>query len=148
LNPQRVPIVYKGRTLGVLLVVGLQVLVGSIHVVFGFWMLAASHAESLTFFGNELFASDVYSVYTILFSVLTLVFTYQLWLQKRAGWVGTVAVAAFVIVVDSLVLLDLPSVPGIPKFAGFGEIPYSVLLLAYLLQSHVREKYGISILRR
>jgi hypothetical protein len=144
LNPQRVPIVYKGRSLGTLLVVGLQVLVGVIHVFFGFWMLTASHSESLSFFGNELFASDVYSVYTITFSVLTLVFAYAFWLGKRVGWLGTVAVAVFVIVADSLTLLDLPSVPGIPKFAGLGEITYSFVLVFYLLQNHVRAKFGVS----
>ncbi len=145
MNPPHAPITYKGRSLGMLVVVGFQVLVGAIHVIFGFWMLLASHAEQITPFNNELFASDVYSVYTILFSILTLAFTYALWLQKRAGWVGTVAIAIFVIVADSLTLIDLPSVPGIPKFAGYGEITYSVLLLMYLFQSHVRTKYRMQL---
>ena len=42
---------------------------------------------------------------------------------------------------DSLTLLDLPSIPGIPKFAGFTEIIYSVLIVGYLLQTILRRKY-------
>ncbi len=106
-------------------------------------MLLASHVESPPVLGNELFASDVYSVYTVLFSLFTLSFAYALWLKKRVGWVGTVAVAVFVIVADSLTLLDLPSVPGIPKFAGFGEITYSLVVLLYLLQGGVRAEFGV-----
>ena len=52
----------------------------------------------------------------------------------------------FLLSLDSLTLLDLPSVPGIPKFAGYGEITYSVIVLSYLLQSHIRAKYGIQVL--
>jgi hypothetical protein len=37
--------------------------------------------------------------------------------------------------------MDLPSIPGIPKFAGFTEIAYSVLVVGYLLQTRVRRKY-------
>jgi uncharacterized membrane protein (DUF2068 family) len=85
----------------------------------------------------------VYSIYTIAFSMLTILFAIPLWMQKRWGWIGTVAVALFVIIADSLTLLDLPSIPGIPKFAGFGEITYSVGLALYLLQSHIRAKYKI-----
>jgi hypothetical protein len=39
----------------------------------------------------------------------------------------------------------LPSVPGIPKSAGFGEITYGVLVIIYLVQAHVRTKYGINL---
>jgi hypothetical protein len=35
----------------------------------------------------------------------------------------------------------LPSIPGIPKFAGFTEIAYSILVLGYLLQTRIRRKY-------
>ncbi|HTY75430.1 MAG TPA: hypothetical protein VMD05_07690, partial [Candidatus Nanoarchaeia archaeon] len=59
------------------------------------------------------------------------------------GWIGTFAVLLFVIAADSLTLLDLPSVPGIPKFACYGEITYSVIIMLYLMQAHVRKKYGI-----
>jgi len=73
--------------------------------------------------------------------VLTVVFAVFIWQGKKAGWVGTIAVSLFVIVADSLTLLDLPSIPGIPKFAGFGEITYSILIMIYLCTRQVRAKY-------
>ena len=60
---------------------------------------------------------------------------------KKAGWIGTIGVSLFVIVVDSLTLLDLPSIPGIPKFAGFTEIGYSILVIVYLCRVKVRTKF-------
>ena len=139
----RVPITYRGRSIGIVVLVAAQILVGFIHVVFGFWMLSAPRLESFASIVGSSSTSDIYSIYTIIFSVLTLIFAAGLWLQKGWGWVGTVAVGAFVIVADSLTLLDLPSVPGIPKFAGFGEITYSILVIIYMLQTHVRAKYKI-----
>jgi len=73
--------------------------------------------------------------------VLVAVFAYGLWNGKKLGWIGTVAVSIFVVIVDSLTLLNLPSIPGIPKLAGFGEITYCVLILFYLSQARVRTKY-------
>jgi uncharacterized membrane protein (DUF2068 family) len=70
-------------------------------------------------------------------------FTYALWKEKRWGWAGTVAVSLFVIAADALTLLDLPSVPGIPKAAGVGEIGYNVVVLIYLSQTHVRARLGV-----
>ncbi len=125
----RGPPTFHGRTIGVVVLVAVQLLVGVGHVVFGVWLFAAS--------------SDSYSTYTIIYSVLTVVFAVGLWKEKKWGWLGTVAVAAFVIVADVLALLNLPSVPGIPKFAGYGEIPYSAIISAYLLQRHVRARYHI-----
>jgi len=129
-------ILYKGRSLGIVILTVAQLFIGAIHVFFGFLLLA---------FENLLFiqATTVYDFYTIIFSVLTVVFAVFIWQGKKLGWVGTVAVSLFVITVDSLTLLNLPSIPGIPKFAGFGEITYSVLVLGYLLQAAVRRKYFI-----
>jgi hypothetical protein len=140
------PVTFGGRYLGVAVLVAAQVLIGLVHVVFGFWMLAAPRFENLGFFSNAYLSVDIYSVYTVVFGVLSLVFSVGLWLQMRWGWVGTSVVLVFVVVADSLTLLDLPSVPGIPKFAGYGEITYSVIVLSYLLQSHIRAKYGIQVL--
>jgi hypothetical protein len=134
---------YKGRNMGIVALVAIQVLVGFIHVVFGFWLLLTPRAEPFALFDNGYFSSDIYSIYTIVFGLLTLVFTVGLWLEKRWGWGGTVTVLVFVIVADSLTLLNLPSVPGIPKFAGFGEITYSVLVTLYLFQKHLRTKYRV-----
>ena len=111
-----------------------QIFIGAIHVFFGLLLLAF---ENLSFIQ----ATIAYDVYTIVFGVLTVVFAVFIWQGKKAGWVGTIAVSLFVIVADSLTLLDLPSIPGIPKFAGFREITYSVLIIVYLCTSQVRKKY-------
>jgi hypothetical protein len=141
----RVPITYRSRNIGIVALVAAQVLVGFIHVVFGFWMLSAPRLEPFAGIVGSSSTSDIYSVYTIVFGLLTLIFSAGLWLEKLWSWVGTFAVLVFVVVADSLTLLDLPSVPGIPKFAGFGEITYSIFVIVYLLQRHVRAKYKIKI---
>ena len=51
--------------------------------------------------------------------------------------------SSFIIIADSLRMLNLPSVPGIPIIAGFGEIPYSIIVVAYLLQGHIKREYGL-----
>jgi len=137
------PLEYKGRALGIVALVASQVLIGFVHVLFGFWLLVASRGAPFVSVVGMTSASGIYSVYTSIFGFLTLLFAVPLWLQKRWGWVGTFAVLVFVVVADSLTLLDLPSIPGIPKFAGFGEITYSILVMVYLLQAHIRAKYKI-----
>jgi hypothetical protein len=141
MSNSRTPITYQGRSLGIILLVAVQFLVGFIHVLFGFWLLSAPRI--VPFFGSTL-GLDIYSVYTVVFGLLTLTFTCGLWKEKSWGWLGTVAVLIFVTAADSLTLLDLPSIPGIPKFAGFGEITYSVVILIYLFQKHVRARYKIN----
>jgi len=130
-------ILYKGRSIGILTLTIAQLFIGAIHFFFGFLLLAF---ENLSFIQ----ATIVYDFYTIIFSVLTMFFAVFIWQGKKLGWVGTVAVSLFVLAADSLTLMNLPSIPGIPKFAGFGEITYSVLVLGYLLQVGVRRKYFIS----
>ena len=130
-------ITYKGRSLGIVILTVAQLIIGVIHVFFGLLLLAF---ENLSFIQ----ATIIYDFYTIAFSALTLVFAVFIWKGKKLGWIGTFAVSVFVIVADSLTLLNLPSIPGIPKFAGFGEITYSVLVLGYLFQGGVRRKYFIS----
>lgn len=148
MNKAHPPVEYKGRSLGIAFLVGVQLLVGFIHVVFGFWLLSASLAFSSVGLIGLTSAPLIYSVYTIVFSLLTLFFTYLLWLQKSWGWIGTLALLIFVVVADSLTLLDLPSVPGIPKFAGYGEITYSIIVILYLMAATVRNKYGIKFLEK
>ena len=133
-------IMFKGKYLGIVVLIALQIIIGFIHVGFGFWLLSSSAAPLA---GTTAFGPDIYSLYTVVFGLLTLVFASALWLQKLWGWYGTVTVSAFVIVVDSLTLLNLPSIPGIPKFAGFGEITYSLIIVLYLIQTHVRTAYKI-----
>jgi hypothetical protein len=144
MNNAHPPVEYKGRSLGIVFLIAAQVLVGFIHVVFGFWLLTAMWIPSSEGIFGSSSAPDIYSVYTIIFGFLTLLFAVLLWLQKRGGWVGTLAVLVFVIVADSLTLLNLPNIPGIPKIASYGEITYSILVILCLFQAHVRTKYGIN----
>ena len=130
--------------MGIVFLVVVQLLVGFIHVVFGFWLLIATWASSSVGFVGLSSTPVIYSVYTIFFGFLSLLFAILLWLQRRWGWVGTFVILVFVIVADSLTLLDLLSVLGLPKFAGYGEIAYSILVIIYLLQDHVRNKFGIN----
>ncbi len=138
----RPPLTVSGRSVGVAVLVAAQVLVGFTHLFFGFWMLSAPEF-SIFGFSSTYLTAFIYSVYTVVFSVLTLIFVAGIWLQKSWGWAGTAAVSVFVIIADSLTLLDLPSVPGIPKFAGFGEITYSIMVLVFLLLPRVRGSYKI-----
>lgn len=134
---------YRGKNIGIVALVAAQLLVGFIHAVFGMRILSSSHVENFADVVGFSSGPDVYGVYTTAFGFLTLLFAAGLWLQKQWSWVGTAAVAVFVIAADSLTILNLPSIPGIPKFAGFGEITYSILVLVYLGQWHVRAKYRI-----
>ena len=134
-------VAYRGRSLGTIILTAAQLLVGVIHVFFGLWLLVAgSLADSVISAQSALF----YSVYTLVFGLLTLVFTVGIWLSTRWGWIGTFAVSLFVIVADALTLLNLPSIPGIPPSAAGVEIIYSLLVVLYLSQTHVRIKYHIS----
>ncbi len=134
MSNSRVPL-WKGRNIGIAALTAFQLLVGFIHAGFGLWLLAYPRIEP---------SAGVFSLYTFVFGVLTLIFAVGLWLEKPWGWVGTVAVALFVIAADSLALLDLPSVPGIPRLAGAGEIPYSLIVVGYLLQTRIRKKYKMN----
>jgi hypothetical protein len=124
---------YKGRSLGIIVLTTAQLLIGAIHLAFGLILLTA---EILT-----TQATIAYDVYTIIFGLLVLIFAFLIWQGKRAGWIGTVAVSVFVIVVDILALLNLPSINGIPKFAAPTEIGYSVLIIIYLSLNRVRKKF-------
>ncbi len=134
------PPTYRGKNIGILSLAAAQLLIGLIHVVFGFWLLSTFKVFPFT---GDVSAPDIYSIYTVVFGLLTLIFSTGLWLIKRWGWAGTVAVAIFVTVADTFTLLDLPSIPGIPKSACYLEISYSLLILLYLLQPHIRTMFKI-----
>jgi hypothetical protein len=129
---------FKGRFLGITVLVAVQFIIGFIHVIFGFALLSGSFSIAV-FSVTPL----VYSVYTAAYGFLTVLFTYLVWTGKRLGWIGTVAVSSFVIIADALTVLDLLTALGIPKSAAVGEIPYSIIVLGYLLQPHVKSKYSI-----
>jgi hypothetical protein len=109
-------------------------LIGGIHVFFGLLLLLS---ENLSFLSS----SVVYDVYTFFFGLLSLVFAVFLWRGEKVGWVGTVGISFFVIVADSLTLLDMPSIPGIPKLPSYAEIAYSVLVVSYLSLRHLRKSF-------
>ena len=130
-NP--VTVTYKGRRLGIIVLTAFQLLIGIIHVLFGALLIA---------FGASLLqATEAYNVYTLVFGLSVLVFTVFIWQDKKVGWIGTVAVSLFVIFADALTVLNLPSIPGIPKFAAATEIAYSLVVVLYLFQNGVRKKY-------
>ncbi len=130
------PLTYKGRSIGILILTSAQLLIGTIHFLIGFALLASEN--------SFLKATIAYDVYTIVFGLLILVFGWFIWQGKKLGWIGTITVSIFVIVADTLTVLNLPSVPGIPKFAAPTEIIYSIAVIVYLIQPHVRKKFGIS----
>src|SRR3972149_12259263 len=100
MNNAHPPVEYKGRSLSIVFLIAAQVLVGFIHVVFGFWLLTATWIpSSVGIFGSSS-APDIYSVYTIVFGFLTLLFALLFWVQKRGGWVGTFGQLGLVVVVD------------------------------------------------
>ena len=99
-------IIYKGRTIGIVILTVAQLIIGVIHCFFGLLLLAY---ENLSFLPT----TAVYDLYTFIFGLLALVFAVFIWQGKKVGWIGTVAVSLFVIVADSLTVLDLPSIPGI-----------------------------------
>ena len=128
------PITYKGRSLGIIVLTAAQLLIGAIHVFFGLLLFAF---ENLTFIQGTI----AYNAYTVVFGVLVTVFAVFVWQGKKAGWIGTIAVSLFVIAADALTVLNLPSIPGIPKSAALTEIAYSLVVVLYLLQDNVRKKY-------
>jgi len=133
-------VTFRERFLGITVLVVVQLIVGIIHVIFGFTLLSGGFSVV-----SYSMIPMMYTFYTLSYGLLTLFFTYLIWLGKRSGWIGTVAVSLFVIIVDILAVLDLSNVLGIPapKVAAIGEIPFGILILVYLLQYHVRSKYGI-----
>jgi hypothetical protein len=135
MSKKQIPIItYKGRSIGIVALTVAQLLIGAIHVFFGLLLLAF---ENITF----LQATAAYDIYTFVFGLLSLVFAGFIWQGKKIGWLGTVTVSFFVIASDSLTLLDLPIIPGTPKFPALIEIAYSLLIILYLFQSGVRSKF-------
>jgi len=86
----------------------------------GLWILSVSAMD------------HIYGAYTAVFGITVLLFALGLWIRKSWGWFGTVFTLLFVIVADALTLLNLPSIPGIPKLAATAEIGYRVIVLFYL----------------
>lgn len=137
----RTDVTFKGRYIGLLFLIIIQVFVGFIHVMFGFALLLRLYSLSFTIL------LTVYSVYTLVYGSLSVIFGYLLWINNRLGWIGTFAVSLFVIVLDLLAISGFSNILCIPfpVFAASGEIPYSLLVILYLIQNHVRSKFRIKL---
>jgi hypothetical protein len=122
---------FKGRSLGVTALTTAQLLIGVIHIISGAVLFAFENFSALP-------VTVAYDIYTFFYGLLILVFAVYLWRGKKAGWIGTIAVSAFVIAADALTLLNLPSVPGIPKAPAIAEITYSTMAIGYLLKRQTR----------
>ena len=133
MSDKRGPITYKGRSIGILTLAVAQLLIGVIHLSIGLTLLAAEISVTQ--------ATISYDVYTIAFGVFVLIFAVYIWKGKKAGWIGTISALLFVAVADSLVLLSLPSIPGIPTVAAPTEIGYSILVIVYLTLPHVKRRF-------
>ncbi len=122
--------VFRGRSLGITALTILQLIVGIIHIFFGLWLLTSLETVAET----SQMSNIIYDSYTIIFGLLTTIFALGIWLQTKWGFDGTIIISLFVILIDLSTLLDLPSIPGVPKFAAATEIIYSLLVVAYLLR--------------
>ncbi len=123
------PISFKGKYVGILVLTILQLLNGAIHAIIGgaFLVLNIGVME--------------YNLYTLVYGVLNLVFLYGLWTGKKTGWIGTILVSIFVIIVDVCATLDIQLIPGVPKTAALGEIVISLVILVFLLQPKIRQLF-------
>jgi uncharacterized membrane protein HdeD (DUF308 family) len=125
------PPTFRGRSLGITALTAAQLLIGVIHIISGAVLFAFENFSVLP-------ATAAYDIYTLTYGVLTLVFAVYLWQGKKTGWIGTITISVFVIAADTLTLLNLPSVPGIPKAPAIAEITYSTIIIGYLLKKQNR----------
>jgi hypothetical protein len=126
LNNFTPPVSFKGKYLGILVLTILQLLNGVIHAAIGgaFFVLGIGVMS--------------YNIYTFFYGVFNLIFLYGLWTGKKIGWIGTILVSIFVIIIDVCVTLGIQLIPGVPQNAAVGEIVISVAILVYLLQPKIR----------
>ena len=136
MNKPKMEVTVKGRYLGITLLVIIQIIFGITHIFFGLAMLSGKFSIAA-----YSFTPIVYSFYTLIYGCLAFFFACFVWMGKRLGWMGTIGVSLFVIIADILAAFDLVNVLGIPKIAAFGEVPFCILLLAYLLQHNIRSKF-------
>jgi hypothetical protein len=135
MNKVGIPATYKGRKIGILVLVATQTFIGIIHSFFGIFLLVACSSDVL--FPSISF-SEIYSIYTLFYGLLTIISTYGLWMNNRWGWISTLSISIFVIIMDSLTILNMPIIPEIPKFAAMSEILYSLVVLLYIIQPKIQ----------
>jgi hypothetical protein len=121
LNEFKYPASFKGKYPGVFVLTIVQFLGGAIHAIIGLGLIYAASGE------------PVYNVYTLLYGVFSIIFANGLWAGKKSGWLGTIIVSLFVIVIDVSTVLDIRLIAGVPRTAAFGEIFISIIFIACLL---------------
>ena len=129
----------RGRFLGVFILVIVQSFVGFIHTYFGFVLFIGGFVPV----ASSSIVPMIYNFYTMVYGILSVFFTYLFWKERKLGWIGIVAISLFIIIADALALFDLYNILCIPKTAGLGEIPYSLIILFYVFEDHVRLRYNI-----
>ncbi len=125
LSEFKYPASFKGKYPGVFVLTIVQFLGGAIHAIISLALIYAASGEL------------VYNVHTLLYGVFSIIFAYGLWTGKKSGWLGTIIVSLFVIVVDVSTILDIRLIAGVPRTATFGEIFISVIFLVYLFQPKI-----------
>jgi len=125
LSEFKYPASFKGKHLGVFILVILLFLGGAIHAIIGLGLIFAVSGEL------------IYNVYTLLYGVFTIIFAYCLWAGKKSGLLGTIIVSLFVIVVDVSAVLGVSLIAGVPRTAALGEIVYSLFVSVYLFQPKI-----------
>ena len=125
LSEFKYPASFKGKYLGILVLVIVQFLGGIVHNIIGFCLIYAVSGVL------------VYNIYTFLYGIFSMIFVYGLWTGKKSGWLGTIILSLFVIVVDVSTVLNVQLIAGVPKSAAFGEIFISIIFIEYLLQHKV-----------
>lgn len=129
LNKFTPPVSFKGKYVGILVLTILQFLNGAIHAVIG------------GAFGVLEIGVMAYNVYTFFYGISNLIFLYGLWTGKKYGWMGTILVSIFVIVIDVCTIIGIQLIPGVPESAALGEIVISLTILVYLIQPKIRELF-------
>lgn len=130
LSQFKYPESFKGKYAGVFVLVILQFLNGAIHAVIGLAFVFAASGELS------------YSLYTLLYGVFNIFFAYGIWTGRKLGWIGTIIVSLFVIVVDVCAVLNITLIVGVPASAALGEIVYSLAVVVYLLQLKIIKLFG------
>jgi hypothetical protein len=125
LSEFKYPNSFKGRFLGFFVLVILQFLNGTVHAAIGTYLIFTASGEL------------VYNIYTFLYRILNLIFGYGLWSRKKSGYIGTIIVSIFVIMVDISTILGMSLIAGVPRAAAFGEIMYSLFVMVYLFQPKI-----------
>ena len=114
------PVSFKGKYPGIFVLTIVQFLGGAIHTIIGLGLIYAESGEL------------IYNVYTLLYGLFIIFLAYGLWVGKKSGWLGTIIMSFFVIVIDVATVLNVQLIAGVPKGAAIGEIFISIIFLVYL----------------